>query len=733
MRRWWRERSLGTKSLTLLAVPLVPLVVSAVLFVQSGVRTREATELVAHTLAVKAQIATVSSLMIDAEAGVRGYLLTRSAESMDVYETATASLRPATARLAELVANNADQVTQLRRISELAAQRPLSRMLDYAERTGPGAPPPLDLLADSRSTMAALRNELAAMQDVEDRLLVTRTTAASTAQQREIVVGATAGVLALVAGLFAAVMLRRWTAKVEEARDEIDRFFSLSLDLLCIASPDGRFVRINPVWTTVLGWTEQELTSRPFIEFVHPDDRDATAAAAARLAENTRVVDFENRYRSKDGTFRWLNWRAAPAPNGFIYAAARDVTEQKQTARELENRAEALAAASEALETARQEAERANRAKSDFLSRMSHDLRTPLNAILGFAQLLATEETDADRSEYARQILSGGRHLLELINEVLDIARIEAGQLSLSPEPVNVPDVAREVLDLVAPLATVREVSLRLADRPCNDVPVIADRQRLAQILLNLVSNAVKYTSRGGRVTIECVAQPARRLRILVIDTGAGIPPEKLRLLFTPFERIGAENSAVEGTGLGLALSRGLSSAMGGTMGVESEVDRGTTFWLELPMSDRKPAIAHEVSEPAAAAAVRRDVAGTVLYVEDNLSNVRLMERVLKRRPGVTLLHAPAGAAGIDMARQHRPSAIFLDLHLPDVSGEEVLRQLWEDPDLRPIPVAVLSADAMSAQMRRLKAGGAVAYLTKPLDVGKLLGLVDQFLAGSQA
>jgi signal transduction histidine kinase len=390
-------------------------------------------------------------------------------------------------------------------------------------------------------------------------------------------------------------------------------------------------------------------------------------------------------------------------------------------------RTQALAAANEALLKARQEAERANVAKSEFLSRMSHDLRTPLNAILGFAQLLIGEENEADRAEYARQILAGGRHLLELINEVLDIARIESGQLSLSPEPVQVSEVARQVLDLVAPLAAAQNITLTLESDPCNELPVIADRQRFAQILVNLVSNAVKYNRPGGSVTINCTPDPGKRLRISVTDTGAGIPPEKLKLLFQPFERLGADTSSIEGTGLGLALSRGLAAAMKGTMGVESVVDRGTTFWLELPVSELVPIAASEIAD-VPRAAVRRDVFGTILYIEDNQSNVRLMERILRRRPFVKLLHAASGVAGIAMAREHQPSAIFLDLHLPDVPGEEVLRRLWEAHELRPIPVAVLSADAMAGQMRRVKASGAAAYLVKPLDIGQVLSLVDKLL-----
>jgi CheY-like chemotaxis protein len=332
---------------------------------------------------------------------------------------------------------------------------------------------------------------------------------------------------------------------------------------------------------------------------------------------------------------------------------------------------------------ARLEAERASRAKSEFLSRMSHDLRTPLNAVLGFAQLLDMDNLTGDQRESVSQILEAGRHLLELMNEVLDISRIESGNLSLSPEPVAVADVIDQVVKLMRPLGATAQIEVNALPTPAQQY-VRADRHRLNQILLNLISNAVKYNRRGGRVTVSCEDATVGRTRIVVTDTGAGIPPEKLALLFTPFERLGADQTGIEGTGLGLALSRGLAEAMGGRVGVRSEIDRGSTFWVEL---DNAAEIGEADSEAGAVPARRSstspsldNVAGTILYIEDNASNVRLVERLLKhRRPAITLLHASDGAIGIDMALAHRPDLIFLDLHLPDTPGDEVLRRLWED------------------------------------------------------
>jgi PAS domain S-box-containing protein len=380
---------------------------------------------------------------------------------------------------------------------------------------------------------------------------------------------------------------------------------------------------------------------------------------------------------------------------------------------------------------ARLEAERANLAKSEFLSRMSHDLRTPLNAILGFAQVLELEPLEPEHLDNVRQILSGGRHLLDLINEVLDITRIESGHLSLSTEPVPVADVVEQTVRLIKPLAAQRGITI---DAPpiAHDDAVLSDRQRLTQILINLLSNAVKYNRIGGRVTIAFTPGSRERRqpsRLTVSDTGAGITPENLKLLFQPFERLGAEQTATEGTGLGLALSRALAQAMGGRLGVDSVIDQGSAFWIELPAAD---ALSTAVVEPAPAATpATRAIAtsGTVLYVEDNMANVRLIERILGRRPGVELVHAPQGSVALALVRERRPDAILLDLHLPDMPGDEVLRHLWADPDTRTIPAVVVTADATPGIARRLQASGATACLTKPLDVGDVLRVLDELLA----
>jgi signal transduction histidine kinase/CheY-like chemotaxis protein len=375
-------------------------------------------------------------------------------------------------------------------------------------------------------------------------------------------------------------------------------------------------------------------------------------------------------------------------------------------------------------------AEAANRSKSEFLSRMSHELRTPLNAVLGFSQLLELDELTADQEQAVGQITKGGRHLLDLINEILDISQIETGRLALSPEPVNVRDVVAESVDLIRPLAADRGIHLISGDTELCAQYVFTDRQRLKQILLNLLGNGIKYNREGGTVSIACAQPTPGRLRIQVTDTGQGIAKEQFDLLFTPFERLGAERTTVVGTGIGLALSRRLAEVMGGTIEVESTVGRGSTFSVELPLVEG-PVERIERLDELGDSAVVGPAAGeqpSVLHIEDNLSNIQLIERVLAQRPGVHLIPAMQGRLGLELARQHRPALILLDLNLADIGGEEVLQLLRENPATATLPVAIVSADAMPRQVQRLLAAGATAYLTKPIDVRQLLELVDRAL-----
>ena len=553
--------------------------------------------------------------------------------------------------------------------------------------------------------------------------------------------------LALLAAAVARMLVRRRAFALDlvaqrtgELEGALDRLADIraALDRMLTAGPmlvirvevdDGRATYVSPNIERLCGLSPAESATPGFVfGRAHPDDLERFRGAVRRVARREASQEtVEYRFRHGDGTYRWTagvvvaddgeggdDDGAGPVAGVLVYAL--DVHDRRR--------------ADEARREAQEAAEAANVAKSRFLSRMSHELRTPLNAVLGFGQLLELQDLTDEQREYVGYIVKGGRHLLDLINEVLDISRIEAGELALSPESVHTAGVIRDAVALIRPLADQRGIQVVTDQSGSCDSYVFADGQRAKQVLLNLLSNAVKYNRTRGTVAVSCVPVGDTRIAIKVTDTGPGIAAEQVGNLFMPFERLGAENTNVEGTGIGLALSRRLAEAMDGRLSATSTLGQGSTFTFELPRVEgpveRYERLKSSPAEPVAAAP--HDRRRTVLHIEDNLANVNLMERILARRPDVDVVAAMQGSLGLELAREHRPALVLLDLHLPDMSGEHVLQRLREDSVTASVPVVMVSADATTGQVQRLLAAGATAYITKPIDVGALLRVIDAAL-----
>jgi signal transduction histidine kinase/ActR/RegA family two-component response regulator len=387
------------------------------------------------------------------------------------------------------------------------------------------------------------------------------------------------------------------------------------------------------------------------------------------------------------------------------------------------------------LNAAMEAAEKANRAKTDFLSSMSHELRTPLNAVLGFAQLMETGSPLPTPSQQRNldQILKAGWYLLELINEILDLALIESGRVTLSHEPVSLVEVMLECRAMIEPQAQKRNISMSF---PRFEVPyfVEADRTRVKQVLINLLFNAIKYNRPGGAVAIECVLQSTGSIRISIRDTGAGMSPDQLAQLFQPFNRLGKESGVEEGTGIGLVVTKRLIELMGGTIGVDSTVGVGSVFWVDMKLTTAPQLGEHDAGSVAVSPAptFSGTAQRTVLYVEDNPANLELVEQLVARRPDLHLLSAADGNLGIEFARAYLPEVILMDINLPGISGVEAMRILHADSTTAHIPIIALSANAVPRDVERALEAGFFDYLTKPIKVGHFMEVLDVALKFSR-
>jgi len=497
-----------------------------------------------------------------------------------------------------------------------------------------------------------------------------------------------------------------------------------NIDALMTTDPAGIITDVNKQMEALTGCTRDELIGAPFKNYFTDPER-AEAAIKLVLSEKN-VTDYELTASARDGKQTVVSYNATTFYDRDrklqgVFAAARDVTDRKRFELELQE-------TNMELKSAKSAAEKANLAKSDFLSSMSHELRSPLNAILGFAQLMQSTAPlpTASQKESIAHILQAGWHLLKLINEVLDLAVVESGTLSISPDPASLAEVMAECQSMMEPQAQQRGISITF---PQCDVPfhVNADRTRVKQVLINLLSNAIKYNRERGTVEVTCAVTSPERIRISVKDTGAGLPPEKMTQLFQPFNRLGQEGSAEEGTGIGLVMSKRVVEQMKGVIGVESAVGVGSVFWFELLLTQAPtPAAAPAESTQAVPARVAAGTPqSTLLYVEDNPANLALVMQLIARRSDIRLLTAVTGTLGIELARSARPDMILMDINLPGISGIEALKILREDPATAHIPIVALSANAMPRDIKKGLEAGFFYYLTKPINVNEFMDTVD--------
>ncbi|NOT07434.1 MAG: response regulator [Gemmatimonadales bacterium] len=703
-------------------VALLILTLSAGVSIWMVQRSREAAKARRDALNYRETLQAILSTLTGAETGQRGYLLTGRPEYLGPQESANESTSAQLPRLREQVGSDSVQAARYAALERTVRSKLALLDRTIALRRAGHADSALAIVQTGEGIrgMDEIRRIVREMLASRDALVARWDRRLERDNQISLVMSFLVGLLAIVFLVVAGRTINRDLTRRGFVEEERDRFFTISVDLLCIAKSDGYFKRLNPAFTEVLGWSNEELLARPFIDFVHPDDHAATLREVERqTVEGEPVLHFENRYLHKDGSWRVLSWRSVPQPGGLLYATARDVTDRRQV--------------ETVMRAAKEAAEASNRAKSDFLAKMSHELRTPLNSIIGFSEILEDETagtlTDKQR-RYVGNVLLSGRNLLQLINDILDLSKVESGRMELTITEFSVQGALEQVRNVVMALADRKRLQLTLEVEP-GLPPLKADEGKFRQILYNLLGNAIKFTGDDGRVIVTARTVPwpdgthgQVALEVSVADTGIGIAPEDHERIFEEFRQVGRGSARdQEGTGLGLALTKKLLALHGGRITVQSALGKGSTFRATLPFRAPPPKV--EPAPPAAIGVPDGRPAGPLVLVVDDEPGARDLLIHHLREAGYRVATAGSGEEALNLARTLGPDAITLDILLPDRDGLLTLAELKSRAETRSIPILIVSVTGRTEVGYSL---GAADWLVKPVDRGTLLGALDRAL-----
>ncbi|NTI77800.1 PAS domain S-box protein [Rhizobium rhizogenes] len=764
------DQPLARKGVIVIALPLICLLIALGSVFLADRESRRAEDYVRVTFAIQSDILELHALLAEGASGVRGYLLTGDAAFLQPFEKANAELPSVFAAMRPLI-TDAEQRARLDGMEPLVFQK-LAGLNDLLEK-GRGSNQSINddmrrTLVDNKVVLDELRARIQQMREREDALLQERTKQADAIRDRAqwiTIIGAIVGLVGCVVaiilmsnGIVRRVASLQKTARLlamgqpvtsgEHARDELgalsralqeaslllkqrenalresEERFRLLVDGvhdygIFGLDQQGRVVSWNAGAERIKGYTADEIIGEHFSRFYPQEVRDTLPSQELERAQADGRVEDERWRVRKDGSRFWANVVVTALhdengnPRGFS-KITRDITDRKRNEEEL------LAA--------RYKAEQASEARSAFHSRLSHEFRTPLNSILGFAQILEMDLNEPETQASLAQILRAGRHLLSLLDDLLDLARIDAGRMELYIETLDAGEIVGEAVDLARPLAAPRKVGIVVEIDHAAGAAVTIDRRRFLQVLLNLLSNAIKFNREGGTLHVSTRLVDGDMLAIDISDTGFGIAPNKRERLFQPFERLGADSNATSGTGLGLALSQHLMQAMGGKLELGSTGTEGTTFTVFAPAASSSSVIPRIAAESPAPLAGKREL-DVVLCVEDNPASLNLIENVMSRYCSAKVIPAMLGGVGLTLAREHQPNLILLDINLPDISGLEVLKSLRADSETRAIPVIVISADATEATRQGALQKGATRFLAKPLDIRQFLQTLDEVMA----